>query len=262
MFDRLATLVLRWFKVPPEPHLPAGDPASARVFRAGRNYFRLLLFGWLVRQLLAALGLIAATIALNTADVIVRAVNRRHDPTLTLWGHLGADLLLLLEPLSWFVYLVQLPISYQIMKLNYALRWYIVTDRAVRLRDGIMTLNEMTFSLANVQDLSIKQGPLQRLLGLADVELRTAGGGGSGSQAHGGKGQMRDLHVGRFHSVDNAEEIRELVKQRMRAARDSGLGDPDDRRTEAAAAGTSRTIDDALAELLAESRALRQVAER
>ena len=71
---------------------------------------------------------------------------------------------------------MQLPITFAILRLDYELRWYIVTDRAARLREGIVTLKEMTFTLANVQDIRLRQGPLQRLLGLADVELRTAGG--------------------------------------------------------------------------------------
>ena len=104
-----------------------------------------------------------------------------------------------------------------------------VTDRAARLREGIVTLTEMTFTLVNVQDIRIRQGPLQRALGLADVELRTAGGSEApaGGPGH-GAGHGRNLHLARFRGVDNAEQIRDLVLERMRRVRDAGLGDPDD----------------------------------
>ena len=124
---------------------------------------------------------------------------------------------------------MQLPITFAILRLDYELRWYIVTDRAARLREGIVTLKEMTFTLANVQDIRLRQGPLQRLLGLADVELRTAGGSEApaGGGAHGGHA-AENLHLARFRGVENAEAIRDLVIDRMKKARGAGLGDPDD----------------------------------
>jgi hypothetical protein len=36
------------------------------------------------------------------------------------------------------------------------------------------------------------------------------------------------MHLGYFRGVDNAEEIRDLILDRMRGLRDSGLGDPDE----------------------------------
>ena len=37
MYELLRRRVLAMLKVPPEPHAPVGDPASLRVFNAGRN---------------------------------------------------------------------------------------------------------------------------------------------------------------------------------------------------------------------------------
>ena len=34
---RFRSLILHWLKVPPELHAPAGDPASLRIFRAGKH---------------------------------------------------------------------------------------------------------------------------------------------------------------------------------------------------------------------------------
>jgi hypothetical protein len=57
------------------------------------------------------------------------------------------------------------------------------------------------------------------------------------------------MHVAYFRGVDNAEEIRDLLREGVRLQRDAGLGDPDDERGDAGAAA---------AELLAEARALRK----
>lgn len=58
MYSRSSSLVLRWLKVPPEPHAPIGDPASLRVFRAGKNFFSLKLVGWTIGQVAALAGII------------------------------------------------------------------------------------------------------------------------------------------------------------------------------------------------------------
>ena len=126
-------------------------------------------------------------------------------------------------------FLLQLPVSFAVARLDYEMRWYIVTDRSLRIREGIMRIREMTLTFANVQNISIRQGPLQRLLGIADVVVRTAGGGGS-SESHGGHGGTvgESMHVGKLRAVDNAVEVRDLILERLRRWRDSGLGDPDD----------------------------------
>ena len=67
MTDSLSRLVLRVFKVPPEPHLPAGAPESARVFRAGANFWRLKVLGWSLRQALTLAGFVMAMVMLSQA---------------------------------------------------------------------------------------------------------------------------------------------------------------------------------------------------
>jgi hypothetical protein len=84
----------------------------------------------------------------------------------------------------------------------------------------------MTMSFANLQQVVVTQGPLQRWLGLADLRVESAGGGSAHSDM---QGQKRSLHVGFFHGVGNAEEIRDLILARLRDFRQSGLGDPDER---------------------------------
>ena len=227
MIERRSRGLLRLLRVPPSPHLPAGEPGSARVFRAGRNYWTLRLVGWIVRQAFTLAGFVFLMVTLHMAP-----------ETIPVGGRAGGRFVRVASSLAWLRYLetfalglwlVQLPITLALLRLDYELRWYIVTDRAARLREGILILREMTFTLANVQDIRIQQGPLQRLLGLADVELRTAGGG-EVPAGHAGRGasEAGNLHLARFRGVENAEALRDLVVDRMRKARSAGLGDPDD----------------------------------
>jgi len=110
---------------------------------------------------------------------------------------------------------------------------------------------------------------LQRILGLADVRVQSAGGGGGGNASH-AHGAGDSLHAAMFHSVENAAEIRDLILDRLRVFRATGLGDPDDHHRESThAAATSPTpVPTALVanaatlsaakELLAEARSLRR----
>ncbi len=302
MFDRLQGILLRLLRVPPEPEPPAGAPESVRVFRAGRNYLRLRIALWAVGQSLALGGIIFWFWALHrleadrdrgrqlvrSAPVIAvppppeepirpRATNATHQPSIERrprrkkqgsdWHQVAARtpdwiilLLWALKVLGVGAYLVQLPITYAIRRLDYAQRWYVVTDRSLRLRTGIWSVREMTMSFANLQQVIVTQGPLQRLLRLADVRVQSAGGGGSPHPGHGGA--TASLHTGDFHAVDNAEEIRDLITERLRRFRETGLGDPDETRPVAPATVQNAMESAALSaaqELLAEARALAQV---
>ena len=156
------------------------------------------------------------------------------------------------------LFLLQMPVTFAAVRLDFEMHWYIVTDRSLRIRTGIWQLQEATMSFANLQQVEVKQGPLQRLLGLADVHVQSAGGGGEMQPGH----QGDSLHTGIFHSVSNATEIRDLILERLRQFRQAGLGDPDDHHAApAAVAATGASDSDTLAaarELLAEAQALRQ----
>jgi uncharacterized membrane protein YdbT with pleckstrin-like domain len=137
----------------------------------------------------------------------------------------------------------------------------LVSDRAIRIREGITTIREKTVALANIQNIAIRQGPLQRFLGIADVEVNTAGGGGAG-EGQKKKGPSEPMHVAYFRGVDNAEAIRDLLREGVRRQRDAGLGDPDE--PHAAVHGPSSAdeagdVREAMAVLLDEARALRRL---
>lgn len=131
------------------------------------------------------------------------------------------------ESLAIFGFLVQLPVTLLAARLDYTYRWYMVTDRSLRLRSGLFTVHETTMSFANLQQVEMRQGPLQRLLGLADLQVRSAGGGGGGESGSNKEGSEH-AHGTLFEGVDNATEIRDLILARLQRFRAAGLGDPDD----------------------------------
>jgi hypothetical protein len=156
-------------------------------------------------------------------------------------------------------YFVQIPITYALLRLDYELRWYIVTDRSLRIRQGLWRVQESTMSFANLQQVAVTQGPLQRWLKLADVRVQSAGGGGGGEDS--ARGRTENLHTGIFHGVGDAPEIRDLILERLRRFRATGLGDPEDAREVAGGVDFNAPADPTLAAaktLLNETQALRR----
>lgn len=204
----LGSIVFEAMRVPPEPAPPPGDPATLRTFRASDRFFRYNQALWLLKQAGAVGGLIVAWVF----------VSRFPNPLPWKWVMWG-------EYASWALFVAQLPLSYILLRLDFEFRWYMLTDRSLRIRDGILVVREKTMAFANVQNITIRQNPLQRLFGIGTVAVRAAGGGSGGSQQK--KGEQHS-HEALFEGVDNADEIRDLIRQRIRQHRDSGLGDPDD----------------------------------
>lgn len=274
MFALIRRLLVRALRVPPEPVPPAGSAESVRVFRASRRYYQYALFEWGMKQAGALLGILAffqfqdqifdvtlpdefverlAPIALrfgaeDPADFVINGVRR---------------LLQFAEAVGLAVLIAQLPFTYAMVRLDFEMRWYIVTDRSLRIREGIMRVREMTMTFANIQNVTIEKGPVQRLLGIADVKVRSAGGGSDDGES-GGSEKSASMHIGYFRGVDNAQEIRQLVFERLRRMKSAGLGDPEDAaedwRSSRPAEAPGLSLGAAHA-VLAEARALRGVVE-
>jgi len=237
MFDWIRQLVLKVSRLPAEPHAPEGAAGSVQVFRAGRNFLRWSRIVWFLSHFGVMLGTLLLLVALEPVTLRMPAwirVSVRAGETL------GLAALVFAMVYTWCQ-----------IRLNYELRWYIVTDRSLRIRSGIFNVQELTMTFANIQEVRVSSNPLQLLLGLADVEVRTAGGRAS---PHG----VSRSHLGRFEGVDNAEAIRDLLVERLRIYRDSGLGDAVETEAPAQSGGAL----DAARELLAEARAVREVLQR
>ena len=164
----------------------------------------------------------------------------------------------LAEVFGLFLFFLQFFWSLLAVRIDYSQRWYMVTDRSLRLRWGVVKIQETTMSFANLQQVSVHQGPLQRLLKIADVEVRSAGGGSGEDE----KGTGDSMHRSVFHAVENASEIRDLILARLQFYRQAGLGEPDDANQSAEVPVFVNRSDDvdalvAAQELLGETKALR-----
>ena len=92
----------------------------------------------------------------------------------------------------------------------------------------IRVVEERTMTFSNIQNVAIRQGPVQRLFGISDVEVRTAGGGSASPGKQHQQGMADNLHLGYFRGVENAAEIRDAILVHLKGLRSAGLGDPDE----------------------------------
>src|SRR5919112_5284144 len=66
--------------------------------------------------------------------------------------------------------------------LSWRATTYVVTDNSFRLRQGVIQKSERTIPLEHVQSVDTVQGIIQRLFGVYEVRIETAGGGGGGTR--------------------------------------------------------------------------------
>lgn len=233
MYAPTRNALLALFRVDGEAPRP---PAGAREVHSMRASPR-----WLVYRMIP-LALLATLVLLVTAAAAIGA--RGQTSALSVAGIGGVVLALLLVPAF-------------ALRVDYDLRHYVITDRAVRVREGAWVVDEKTLSFANVQNVRVEQGPLQRLFGISDVHIDTAGGGAPVPGQKGG---------GRAHGVvlaglDDAAGLRDLLLARAAAhAAGAGLGD---RESPLDSSATMRRAAVAvLREVADEARALRDAARR
>ncbi|MCC6903090.1 MAG: PH domain-containing protein [Polyangiaceae bacterium] len=235
MYEPTRSLLLRVLCAPSEPpEAPLGSPGSTRVFRASP---RLLTLRALQVALVGVLVLLPEVVGIAAALAA---------------GHRGLALglsvvlaaLLLFTLGHWFV-----------VRLDYDMRYYVVTDRSLRIREGALVIRESTFTFANVQNVSVQQGPIDRLLGISSVRIDTAGGGGGAD-----KQQPFVTHRGVLAGIENAEEVRDRILQLLQAYRDAGLGDHDPS-SQVSGGGLSAQALEHLREVRDEARELRRALE-
>ncbi len=237
MYTIFKDLALRIMKAPTEPpDPPAGSHGSVQVYRAHPNYltYSLLLF-----FLLSALSYLLPLIL-----IIAGLADGKWPPVV-----IG----LVLFPI---LFVVQFCIYFAV-RIDYDMRYYIVTDRSLRVREGAFIVKEKTITYANVQNMRVVQGPLLRAFGIWHLNVDTAGGGGGQKEGGGG------LHRVRMAGIENAHEVRDLVLGHLRIhGRSAGLGDLDDRDDDAPRAlAASGELMTALRELKGATAALRATAE-
>jgi membrane protein YdbS with pleckstrin-like domain len=191
-----------WFHVPEEPPTLAGaDDARIQSFRPAEGFLRYLkLFFWI--------GLVLIDAALFIVWIVILIANPLIGGLLAL-------------PIFAIMILPDI-VAYIAIHLRYDTTWYVLSDRSMRIRRGIWIIHETTITYDNIQNVSIRQGPVQRHFGISDVLVETAGGGAST-----GKGEGASVlgHSGLLEGIGNAEEVRDLIMSKWQESKSSGLGD-------------------------------------
>ena len=221
IYKRIRKSLLRLLKAPEHPpDPPAGSPESVQVFRAAPNFLKLQMLVW------------GAGFATGLAGEMAYIGFEHFSGVKLDFAPVLAGYLLLAATLLGFVG------KFFLIQIDYDMRYYVVTDRSLRIREGALHIDEATFTFANVQNLKILQGPLERLLGLSNLVVETAGGGGGSSGDKPGKSNSPG-HQGVLRGVSNAKEIRDQMLALLKRYRDAGLGDPEDRWRETPTGGVS-----------------------
>lgn len=197
-------VLTRWFHVPRQP--PALPPTSGEIvdaFKPSRGFLKYLKFQFWIKALVLAAMILTGSIGTTVAA--------------PMWGAALGSLLILLDVAGTMV-------AYLAIHLRYDTTWYVMSGRSIRIRRGIWVIHETTITYENIQNVTVRQGPLQRWFGIANVLIETAGGGAAQAQGHqGGAGQA--AHRGLIEGVAEAHTIRDRLVARLRHSRSAGLGD-------------------------------------
>jgi membrane protein YdbS with pleckstrin-like domain len=193
---------------PTPPHVPAGS-RDVLVFRASPRYLGYRYLQVLVQVLPAMAAPIIGSIALTAA-----AAQGKPAPTFVL-------VLLALLALG---ALVGAAFALVCARLDFEFHCYVMTDRCLRIRRGIWEQLEATLTYANVQNVRVVQGPLERLFSIASVVVDTAGGAGKSER----QDPLLQHHRGVIRGIEDANALRDRIMQRMKQSRSAGLGDRDD----------------------------------
>lgn len=241
MYAPLWTLITRWLKAPKDaPTIPAGAGDAVESFKPAPGFLRYLMFWFWIVLAITDIALVIVWIVICVANLIIGLV--------------------LLLP---FIVLIFAPdiIAFIAIHLRYDSTWYVMTNRSIRIRRGIWSIRETTITFENVQNVKVRQGPLQRHYGIADVIIETAG---AGAGAHGSAGGV--TNQGMIEGVSDATRVRDVILARLKQSKSAGLGDEAHPGARASASGAraawSAADLRALAAVRDEARSLAEAARR
>lgn len=207
----IKSVIARLLRIPLEPAtIPVNSGELLESFHPAPAWIRLRQIQVILGVCLALLGIAAASIGMYFFEV--------HGPEDSTWATWGTGL----EIIGSVFVLVSGVVRLVFLRLQYDCTWYVLTTRAMRIRRGLWVIHETTITYDNIQNVTVKQGPIQRLFKLSDIEVETAGGGGMGDA---GKKGADSSHSGRIEGVVDPERLRELIMTQVRLSRSSGLGD-------------------------------------
>jgi uncharacterized membrane protein YdbT with pleckstrin-like domain len=101
---------------------------------------------------------------------------------------------------------VALVLTYVVGWIKRATTRYLVTDRRIHIRTGLLSRNDSSTHLDRVQNVNVTQSVFQRLLGIGNVDWDTAGTDATDADFT-------------FYGIDDPGGLRHRVDQALSAAR-------------------------------------------
>jgi uncharacterized membrane protein YdbT with pleckstrin-like domain len=202
MYDFVKALLLPLLRVEeakPEP-LPGHEGELLQIIRACPEYLRYKLFFWKLYTTLWGLAVVIVSTVLIVMDT---------------------RFVLLVVPLLVFA-VSKSAIFYVATRLDYEMRWYVITELSLLIRQGAWIVREICLTFVNAQNVQATQGPVQRVFGFSNVVVDTAGGGSKGGE------EGAQMHRAVLRGLSNPDEVRDLILGLLKRHRSVGLGDPDD----------------------------------
>ncbi|USN98621.1 MAG: PH domain-containing protein [Phycisphaeraceae bacterium] len=200
VYRGLWSILASWFKVPEQPpELPAAGGSPVRTFHPSRRFLSYLKFYFWF-------ALVAIDLGLAVLWLLV-----------FLSSHLAG---LLLAPIFLVVMVVPDIFAYVAIHLRYDTTWYVMSDHTLRCRRGVWLICEHTITFENVQDIHVRRGPVQQYFGISHIVVETAG---SSEGTHDNAFTIGNKAI--MEGIDNPDEIRSLILERVRRSKAAGLGD-------------------------------------
>lgn len=227
---RLVLPLLKLKRDPPAP--PVGAHEVLTVERAAPGYLNYLRLRWAAQLATAIFG----------AAVVMFFMRNQS----SWWA--------ILELIGVAMVVGGAILNFLVIGLDYELRWYVITDKSLLIREGVWSQREITLTFANVQNVTVTQGPLERVFGISDVVVSTAGGS---APADPQKGHAAVGHSGHLRGVRDPQRLRDQILLLLKQQTGAGLGDEaPERAASARARGWSPAARVALREAAAEARRL------
>ncbi len=115
---------------------------------------------------------------------------------------------------SILIFIVVLILAFVVAKLSYHFYRFELTDGEYKAERGIIWKRYISIPYGRIQNVDIYRGVLDRLLGLSDLNIQTAGYSTIGTRGAGGsEGRLPGL------STQEAEKVREELIKRAKGAR-------------------------------------------
>ena len=130
-------------------------------------------------------------------------------------GYIAIQLAYMVSPetlLMWSIvfFIIIMIISFIVAKLTYRFYKYDLTENEYKAERGIIWKRYVSIPYERIQNVDIYRGVMDRVLGLSDLQIHTAGYGAAGGRKRGSEGRLPGL------DRQDAETIREELVKRAR----------------------------------------------